>query len=340
MIEYYKALGLNEKATLSEVRKAYKNLAKKYHPDVFSGDKNKAEEYMKYINLAYEELLNIKSRENITENTFKAENKITKEKHLYYCGCKLTITDDFAESIKCRTYFVELGNTAAENYILKYLSETNIFRKALLSLGFKIDDNGLDLLNNSIKYALDKGLEVVNKYENVKNEEVSFIEEYLLNYIKVPLENCIRFYIKSTESNKTLSSEKLSVVAYKLYSVYIDVGRGVISYLKEKGYINIPTITLNQVGFALKCENDAREGKIKKGEIALLKELFDIISVSPDRIENYCLLYYLYGDDTGELNKIVNFFGMSKAYECYKDEYCNNNLRIDEEKMFHKFVCR
>lgn len=50
--DYYQTLGVAKTASDSEIQKAYRALAKKYHPDVNKGDK-KAEEKFKEINEAY-----------------------------------------------------------------------------------------------------------------------------------------------------------------------------------------------------------------------------------------------------------------------------------------------
>lgn len=53
--DYYKILGVDKKATKAEISKAFKNLAKKYHPDLNRDDK-KAEDRFKEINEAHEVL--------------------------------------------------------------------------------------------------------------------------------------------------------------------------------------------------------------------------------------------------------------------------------------------
>ncbi len=60
-IDYYKILGIAKTATPEEVKKAYRKLARKYHPDVNPGDKE-AERKFKEINEANEVLSNAENR--------------------------------------------------------------------------------------------------------------------------------------------------------------------------------------------------------------------------------------------------------------------------------------
>jgi DnaJ-class molecular chaperone len=59
--DYYKVLGVSEKATADEIKKAYRKLAKANHPDSTGGDKSK-ERRFKEISSAYEVLGDDKKR--------------------------------------------------------------------------------------------------------------------------------------------------------------------------------------------------------------------------------------------------------------------------------------
>jgi molecular chaperone DnaJ len=64
--DYYKSLGVPKDATAPEIKKAYRKLARQYHPDANKGD-SKAEEKFKEISEAYDVLSDAKTRKEYDE---------------------------------------------------------------------------------------------------------------------------------------------------------------------------------------------------------------------------------------------------------------------------------
>ena len=70
--DFYQTLGVNRKAGADDIRKAYKRLARKHHPDLNPGDKN-AEERFKKISEAYEVLSDPKKKQMYDRQGFYSE---------------------------------------------------------------------------------------------------------------------------------------------------------------------------------------------------------------------------------------------------------------------------
>ena len=72
--DYYETLGVDRKAEADEIRKTYRKLARKYHPDLNPGDKS-AEDRFKKVQEAYDVLSDPKKKTMYDQVGFYSENE-------------------------------------------------------------------------------------------------------------------------------------------------------------------------------------------------------------------------------------------------------------------------
>jgi ferredoxin len=109
---YYAILGVSEKAKYTEIRAAYRLLAKKYHPDRNNSDF--AEDMIKKLNAAFEVLSNREKRRQYDETVF--DN--------YWSHIKDKVVDDDVDNNKYGYYQVQ--SEQSSSYHSNRLENTKI----------------------------------------------------------------------------------------------------------------------------------------------------------------------------------------------------------------------
>ena len=72
--DYYEVLGVSKGASADEIKKAYRSLAKKYHPDLHPDNREEAEAKFKEISEAYEVLSDPDKRSRYDQYGFAGVN--------------------------------------------------------------------------------------------------------------------------------------------------------------------------------------------------------------------------------------------------------------------------
>lgn len=103
-MSYYDILEITPNASPEVIRMAYKALAKKYHPDVYKGNKVVAERKMKQLNEAYAVLSNPEERKRYDNNLHKQENYSKQERYHQDDVSFADVNDDFTEQPANNTY--------------------------------------------------------------------------------------------------------------------------------------------------------------------------------------------------------------------------------------------
>ena len=113
---YYDVLGISDNASIDEIKKAYRKLAMKYHPDL--NPSAEAENKMKKINEAYEQIM--KSKRQIGENKdFSSTNNSDN-----YHDSTTDDFDIFSEFTKQHDYYDEKKNQGIN---LDYLDINDLY---------------------------------------------------------------------------------------------------------------------------------------------------------------------------------------------------------------------
>ena len=219
MINYYEVLGLNKTATNDEIRRAYRVLARRYHPDV--NPRINSEDKFRIISDAYQILSDNNKRKNYDEQilkTFKKEGLFQAKDtfsnaEFLYKNLKQTTTKNFNSPIKYVSLIKKLFSQKSNNLSLfKTFREFEFSKvKKFLSKSILLSFNKQPDLPQAIEVSLtvEEAIEGAKKTIELKIGNKKFKNQKLKLAVKIPsgVKNgsIVRF-------NPTLSSNKDKII--------------------------------------------------------------------------------------------------------------------------------
>ena len=192
-MNHYEVLGLKKNATQNEIREAYKKLIKKYHPDIYQGDKTFAEKKSQSINAAYDVLSNPESRKKYDDeitpttnnySTYKYSTNTSKYSYEYYKRnnySEYSSYNDFNQRRYSNYHRSKVPNSNYTNYSNRKSFFESIFKTSkqqIIAIIVIFLIYLCTLFSNISKYTLD----FKNSKEYNSNSSNSFSDSFYSNY--------------------------------------------------------------------------------------------------------------------------------------------------------------
>lgn len=343
MDKYYKILGLDKNATLEDVKKAYRELSKKYHPDFYQNNplEDLAEEKFKEIVEAYEKIKEfIKNGKNSTENStnnytdYETENIIVKFNIL---GYEFLIDKNLAKyAILRRKVQYNLYKTIENNFMNKYTNYGNIdnFLKYVDNDTYLLFSQTFDIL---VETAIENGYNMLSSKQLMSKfyNEVSLEFRNCITYLKEMCQGLdenreikrtqekFRDYLYGKDGLFNATVRKTKDI-YRKYNDNITKNnmynskelRDILKYSLQTGIINCVNIVSQILGGFEKIQfNDilceSILDNINKYQNDKSQKLVEALYCNPYKEEVYLKILEIYGDENKELEKLADYFGVN-----------------------------
>lgn len=349
-MNYYEILGVPLDATVEEIRKAYLELVRRYHPDVYKGED--AEEKIKAINIAYDTLFVSKKRSMYDKVNNVTQNKSTNSENDGFDFYNDDYYNVFIKTLELQSKAQDLYNEL--NNIIDSIDDGNISALSLLETWQeKVNQFSDKYLKSNIKSTF---IDDLLNYMNKKAKQYQKIDPYVLNGIvttgKYVLNriNRIKGIIIKYPQNK------------KIITLCEHLEELVDNYINEVDFASQSDFDYNQLSFVLdstlemrliesECSNllftdylnilDKKKELQKQYNTELINPITEITCITLSIFVATCGAYYYYSKNQKEFLPIyllimglMNWFGYKDVIEVlfnkikYHKEVKENKIKI------------
>ena len=281
-IDYYLVLGVSKNATLDEINKKYRELSRKYHPDI--SEEEDAEEKYQAINEAYSILGNAEKRRDYDLNYNYLKNKQNSSDNHSSSKSARDYTED--EIRKLRIIKIKKQVIIALERASKLLEEKNKFEESACLKEYSKEDyeetvKYLKTANKTISDYLKKLYKVVDSYNLAEEKKVIG-----------------KTIFKLQENNKFVSYEKfVFLFTLKIISNIMDAGNNLYEQ-KERLKKLVSNSNISRDDYDRKRNDLLTKEKdiLKKIDLIIKRKLsssqtYEISELKSKLNENYILNY-------------------------------------------------
>lgn len=231
--DFYKILGLEKKASVDDIKKAYRNLSKKYHPDI-----NKSEEAIqkyKDVQEAYETLSNEEKRRNYDSLNNNSFDNIFNQTNDYYST--IFGNKDYADILNNYEKIFNTANNYSNNV------EENI--EYLIPLDYAINGGKVTINYNNKSY------EVVIPKGILENQKIK-VNENLYIVIKYIKESSIWINNRKENISYEESSGNIIQTIHVNFKTMILGGVIEVPFYGKTFNVKVPQLTQNDTKILLR----------------------------------------------------------------------------------------
>lgn len=187
--DYYKILGVGKDASKDEIKKAYRKLAKKYHPDLHPDDKEATEKFSQ-VNEAYEVLSDDKKRKQY--DTFGQSGNFSQGQNFDPSQFDFSdIFSNFGSSNRTYTYTQGGGSTSGFSDFFDTLFGGGGFSTRRKNQGSTFSNFGSGFktkkkskINATVSISLDEAIKGCSRSIKINDKENNSIKEININIPK------------------------------------------------------------------------------------------------------------------------------------------------------------